>query len=277
MHRLFGKPKQKVEAPTLGDTSTNIGNRVKDCKFFVHERAYRYRLGIIILIIITNNVNFACLCVCVCVIVDDKINGLNGELKKYSEQLKKATGPTAANIKRRAMEVLKRKRMYENQRDQMANQQFNIDQTAFAIDSIKDAQTTVAAMKDAAKTLKKENKKLNLNDIDNMQDEIEDMLEDVGEISEILGRSYGMPDGVEEEDLDAELACLEDEWAAEAEAEAQAATSAPVSTPVSAPPMPSSVFSLPAQPSRTVTAGATAVPTGQTAAGAQPVAFSNIS
>jgi hypothetical protein len=42
-----------------------------------------------------------------------------------------------------------------------------------------------------------------------------DLLEDVGEISEILGRSYGMPDGVEEEDLDAELACLEDELAAE--------------------------------------------------------------
>ena len=56
------------------------------------------------------------------------------------------------------------------------------------------------------------------------------MLEDVGEINEILGRSYGMPgiiiiiilsllllllllyliiiDGIEEDDLDAELACL---------------------------------------------------------------------
>lgn len=41
------------------------------------------------------------------------------------------------------------------------------------------------------------------------------MLEDVGEISEILGRSYGCPDGVEEEDLDAELACLDDEIATE--------------------------------------------------------------
>lgn len=184
-------------------------------------------------------------------VVDDKINGLNGELKKYSEQLKKATGPTAANIKRRAMEVLKRKRMYENQRDQLANQQFNVDQTAFAIDSIRDAQTTVSAMKAAAKTLKKEHKKLNINDIDNMQDEMEDMLEDVGEISEILGRSYGMPDGVEEEDLDAELACLEDEWAAEAElAESNPAPASSVSSASSA--MPSSVFALPSQPSRTV-------------------------
>ena len=54
------------------------------------------------------------------------------------------------------METLKRKKMYEKQRDQVAGQQFNIDQTAFAIDSIKDTQTTVAAMKAAGSQLKTE-------------------------------------------------------------------------------------------------------------------------
>lgn len=63
--------------------------------------------------------------------------------------------------------------MYEAQRDNLANQQFNIDQTNFAISSIKDTQTTVSAMKAAAKTLKVEQKKINLNDIENMQDEME--------------------------------------------------------------------------------------------------------
>lgn len=43
------------------------------------------------------------------------------------------------------MECLKRKKMYEQQRDQMAGQQFNIEQTTFAIDSIKDTATTVGA------------------------------------------------------------------------------------------------------------------------------------
>jgi charged multivesicular body protein 5 len=127
--------------------------------------------------------------------------------------------------------------MYETQRDQMYNQQFNVDQTSFAIETVRSTQTTVATMKTAAKTLKKENKKINLSEIEDMQDEMEggraadaitlydnvklteprflcaDMLEDVGEIGEILGRSYGCPDGVEEEDLDAELACLDDEIA----------------------------------------------------------------
>jgi len=63
--------------------------------------------------------------------------------------------------------------MYEQQRDQLANQQFNIDQTAFALNTIKDTQQTVAAMSAAAKTLKKEQKKININDIENMQDEME--------------------------------------------------------------------------------------------------------
>jgi len=186
MHRLFGKSKPKVEAPTLEDTSGGIGSRIDD--------------------------------------IDKKIKGLDDELRKYKVQLQKASGSAAANIKKRAMDVLKRKRMYEAQRDQLGAQQFNIDQTSFAIETVKSTQTTVAAMKEASKTLKKENKKISLNEIEDMQDEMEDMLEDVGEISEILGRSYGMPDGVEEDDLDAELAYLEDEWANE-EVELDAGTS----------------------------------------------------
>jgi charged multivesicular body protein 5 len=135
--------------------------------------------------------------------------------------------------------------MYEQQRDQLSAQQFNVDQTSFAIDTIKSTQTTVSAMKAAAKTMKKESKKINLNEIEDMQDDIEDMLEDVGEISEILGRSYGMPDGVEEEDLDAELACLEEEWANEpeiAESDAAAASSDPAYS------LPQGAMGLPAPP-----------------------------
>lgn len=63
--------------------------------------------------------------------------------------------------------------MYENQRDQLSAQAFNIDQTSFAIDTVKNTQTTVAAMKVAAKQLKTENKKIDLNELENMQDDME--------------------------------------------------------------------------------------------------------
>lgn len=177
MHRLFGKSKPKVEAPTLSDTSQGLSNRMTD--------------------------------------LDKKIAGLDNELRRYKEQMAKANAVQKKHIKKRAMDVLKRKRMYEAQRDQLASQQFNIDQTSFAIETVQAAKTTVTTMQAAAKSLKKENKKINLNELEDMQDEMEDMLEDVGEISEILGRSYGVPDDIDEEELDAELDCLEEEWADE--------------------------------------------------------------
>ena len=36
-----------------------------------------------------------------------------------------------------------------------------------------------------------------------MQDELEDMLEMAGEVQEVLGRSYGLPEDVDEDDLEA--------------------------------------------------------------------------
>lgn len=101
------------------------------------------------------------------------------------------------------------------------------------------------------------------------------MLEDVGEISEILGRSYGMPDGIEEEDLDAELACLEDGWAEEeelstVEAEPAAASSSGLATS-------SDGYSLPAQPTQSLYAAAPpTAPTSQHVAPAAAAAASYI-
>jgi charged multivesicular body protein 5 len=56
--------------------------------------------------------------------------------------------------------------MYEKQRDQLAGQAFNVEQTSFAIDSVKDTQTTIAAMKAASVTLKSEAKKIKIDDIE---------------------------------------------------------------------------------------------------------------
>ena len=39
--------------------------------------------------------------------------------------------------------------------------------------------------------------------LQNLQDEMEDMLELAGEVQETLGRAYGLPDDVDEDDLEA--------------------------------------------------------------------------
>ena len=67
-----------------------------------------------------------------------------------------------------------------------------------------------------------------------LHDELEDMGEQAGEIQEIMGRSYGMPD-VDEDDLEAELDALGDEMALDEDTsyldEAAKAPSAPTGVP----------------------------------------------
>lgn len=144
--------------------------------------------------------------------IDKKIAGLNKELKVYQTQIAKSKGAAKQNLQKRAMDLLKRKRMYEGQRDQLAGQQFNLDQTVFALESVKDSHTTIAAMQAASKQLKKEHGKIDIDKIEDMNDDLADMFEDMNEVSEALGRSFGVPDDIDEDELDAELACLGDEF-----------------------------------------------------------------
>mmetsp|Transcript_16872 Transcript_16872/g.33701 ORF Transcript_16872/g.33701 Transcript_16872/m.33701 type:complete len:141 (+) Transcript_16872:238-660(+) len=97
----------------------------------------------------------------------------------------------------------------------MADQQFNIEQASFAIDTAKDTVTTVAAMKSANAQLKKQYKQFNMDEIEDITDDLADMMEDMNEVNEAMGRTYSTPDDLDEADLEAELDLLEDELEAE--------------------------------------------------------------
>lgn len=150
--------------------------------------------------------------------LDEQIRKLEAELFKYREQIKKARGPAQESLKRRALNVLKQKRMFESQRDTLYQQQFNMENTRFTVESIQDTVQTVQALKGASNTMKvamKKNKELDLNYIDKLQDELADMADLTNEINEMMGRSYDVPEDVDETDLMAELDALEDEIAME--------------------------------------------------------------
>jgi charged multivesicular body protein 5 len=175
MNRLFGSKKPQAPPPNLNDCVANIDSRTES--------------------------------------VEKKVQKLDQELAKYSEQMKKMRdGPAKNAVKQKALRVLKQKKVYEAQRENLSNQSFNIEQQNMAIQSVKDTKTTVSAMKMGLKEMKKEYKKININDIENIQDDMEDMLEQANEIQDVMGRTYGMPD-VDEDDLEAELAALGDELA----------------------------------------------------------------
>uniref|UniRef100_A0A915BDY7 Charged multivesicular body protein 5 n=1 Tax=Parascaris univalens TaxID=6257 RepID=A0A915BDY7_PARUN len=173
MRRIFGASGKKEPPPNLSDAIANVDSRAES--------------------------------------IDKKIMKLDAELVKYKDQMRKMReGPGKNQLKQKALRILKQKRMYENQRDQLSQQSFNMEQSNFAIQGIKDTQTTVAAMKTGLKTMRTEYKKLDVDKIESLQDEMEDMLDLNNEIQEAMARSYLTPD-IDEADLEAELEALGDE------------------------------------------------------------------
>ena len=142
-----------------------------------------------------------------------KIAQLDKQLKEYRTKLKQTKNPAAKkNIQKRAMDILKRKRMYETQRDQLAGQQFNIDQASFGIDSAKASVATVAAMKAANTELKKTIKNdLKIDDVDELADDMAELMDEFQEINEALAQNFATPDDIDEADLEAELDMLGDD------------------------------------------------------------------
>lgn len=175
MNRLFGKGTPKAPPPNLADCVGNIDSRAES--------------------------------------VDKKVARIDGELNKYKQQMSKMKeGPAKNAVKQKALRLLKQKKQYESQADNMRNQSFNMEQTLMATQTLKDTKATVNAMKIGVKDMKKEFKNVNIEQIEDMQDELADMLEDANEVQEVMGKAYGMPE-IDEDDLEAELDALGDDFA----------------------------------------------------------------
>lgn len=175
MNRLFGRGTPKAPPPNLTDMVENVDGRAES--------------------------------------VEKKIARLDGELRKYKEQMSKMRdGPGKNSVKQKALRVLKQKKQYESQADNLRNQSFNMEQVNYTTQTLKDTKTTVQAMKTGLKEMKKEYKHIDIDQIEDMQDDMADMMEDANEVQEALGRTYGMPD-IDEDDLEAELDALGEDFA----------------------------------------------------------------
>ncbi|XP_059470064.1 charged multivesicular body protein 5 [Neocloeon triangulifer] len=175
MNRIFGRGKPQTPAPSLTDCISGVDSRAES--------------------------------------IEKKIGMLDNELRKYKDQMKKMReGPAKNAVKQKALRVLKQRKMYEQQSESLRNQSFNMEQANYATQTLKDTQATVQAMKTGVKTMQKEFKKINIDQIEDLQDDMADMLEQADEVQEALGRSYATPD-VDEDELEAELDALGDEIA----------------------------------------------------------------
>merc|ERR550514_546416 len=119
-------------------------------------------------------------------------------------------GPAKQAVQKRALTILKQKKLYESQKEKTMGQQFNMEQIMFAQEGLKETADTVSAMKDANKALKKQFKAINIDQVEDLQDDMSDLLEQAEEVQSAISRSYNTDD-IDEADLEAELAAMEDD------------------------------------------------------------------
>jgi charged multivesicular body protein 5 len=150
-----------------------------------------------------------------------KIAKCDVELAAHQQKISRLRGAAQDAAKRRALGVLRQKKQYEQQLDQLMQQSFNMEQANLTTENMRNTMTTVTAMTAANKTLKKEYGKINIDKIERLQDEMADLIESANELSAVMGRNvYDVGDEIDEADLEAELEALAEEGYGNMEADA---------------------------------------------------------
>lgn len=120
-------------------------------------------------------------------------------------------GPALEAAKRRALVVLKQKKLYEGQRDRLYNQQFSVDSVSDTMASMQDNVRVVQAMQASATDMKKmmkTHKELNVDHVWKTMDSMQDLQADFEEIQDAMA-SFSPPVDMDEDELMGELDALD--------------------------------------------------------------------
>ncbi|CAI0543702.1 unnamed protein product [Linum tenue] len=108
-----------------------------------------------------------------------------------------------------ALQSLKRKRLYEQQVEQLGNYQLRIHDQMIMLEGAKATTETVDALRTGAAAMKAMQKATNIDDVDKTMDEINEQTENMKQIQEALSTPIGSAADFDEDELEAELEELE--------------------------------------------------------------------
>ena len=132
-----------------------------------------------------------------------KIDKTIEEAKKYMAQ--------GAKGKKRALQCMKRKQIYQNQMDQLNNMKMNLENQMYQMQSLNMNQEQIRAQQAANRAMQAQMQSMGgIDGIQEVQDNAQDLLQDVAEINDVMGASIDTPGlDMDEDDLLAELEGLE--------------------------------------------------------------------
>ncbi|KMZ66921.1 hypothetical protein ZOSMA_281G00020 [Zostera marina] len=130
-------------------------------------------------------------------------------VKKAGVEVERAKEFTRAKNKRAAIQCLKRKRLYEQQVEQLGNFQLRIHDQMIMLEGAKATTETVDALRTGAAAMKAMQKATNIDDVDKTMDDINEQTENMKQIQEALSTPIGAASDFDEDELEAELEELE--------------------------------------------------------------------
>mmetsp|Transcript_107092 Transcript_107092/g.190275 ORF Transcript_107092/g.190275 Transcript_107092/m.190275 type:complete len:211 (-) Transcript_107092:149-781(-) len=150
--------------------------------------------------------------------IDSRVEDLEKKIAKCDEDLRRYVGGKgSAQQKQLAVQCMKRKKMYEQQRDVILGTQFNVDSLAGAQEQADITVMTVEAMKAGQQDLKQRYQQIGgAMDIERLMDDMADLQDEIADINEAISTSYAVPDGFDEAAFEAEFNALEEEMKMEA-------------------------------------------------------------
>jgi len=132
-------------------------------------------------------------------------------LEKKIEQELGIARKNGTKNKRVALQALKRKKRYEKQLQQIDGTLSTIEFQREALENASTNTEVLRVMGDAAKALKSAHKNMNVDDIHNLMDDVAEQQEIANEISDAISNPVGFGQDVDEDELMAELADLDQE------------------------------------------------------------------
>ncbi|CAE7371146.1 chmp5 [Symbiodinium natans] len=148
--------------------------------------------------------------------IDEQVSNLEAKILKTDEEIKGfvAQGSSNPTAKSKALQAMKKKKMYEQQRDQLLSTQFNVENLAFQQEQAEITAMAVEAMQKGHTQLKDQTKQMDIAAVDKLTDDMADLQDEMKAINEALAQGSMVPDGATDDDLANEFAKLEEEMAA---------------------------------------------------------------
>ena len=126
--------------------------------------------------------------------------------KKMAAELQKAKEFNRLKNKRAALQCLKKKKLYEQQVENLQNHQLKLEEQVITLEGSKTTAETFSALNSGAGAMKQLHRDTNIDEVDKVMDDINEQSEKMRQVQEALGQPVGYAADLDEDELDAELA-----------------------------------------------------------------------